>query len=135
MRCYKKENSLLIARDRMGINPLLVYHDKDKLIFSSEMKAILSYDIPKEIDYISVANYLQFNYIPAPHSIFKNVSKLTPGTYLFIKENKIEKKQYYKIPNPSQKRVFNSYEEAQKELYSLLDNSVQKRLISDIHKL
>ena len=81
----KEEETIFIARDRYGIKPLIYYQDENVLIFASEMKAILAYNIPKIIDYVSLNNYLQFNYIPAPQTIFRNVKKLKPGTYLEIK--------------------------------------------------
>ena len=86
----KEDKSIFIARDRMGIKPLLIYQDNDKIIFGSEMKALLSFDIEKNIDRASLFTYLQLNYIPAPHSILENVTKLEAGSYLQIKSGKIE---------------------------------------------
>ena len=63
----KEDESVFIARDRFGIKPLLYLQDEDKLIFGSEMKALLSYNISKEIDFESLHSYLELNYIPAPH--------------------------------------------------------------------
>jgi len=60
----KDENSLFIARDRFGIKPLLYYVDTDKIIFASELKAIIKYDIPRDIDNVSLFSYLQLNYVP-----------------------------------------------------------------------
>src|SRR5258706_1469024 len=69
-----------LARDRMGIKPLLYYMDDEKFLFASEMKSLMAMGIPRELDYASLLQYLQFYYIPAPGSIFKNVRKLLPGT-------------------------------------------------------
>lgn len=129
----RKEESLFIARDRMGIKPLLIYNDEDKLIFASEMKALLAYGISKEIDNESLYSYLQLNYIPAPYSIFKNVAKLQPGSYLEIKNNTVKKSIYYEISYLAKNNYTNlSYESTQKELVNLMNQSVQKRLISDV---
>ncbi len=129
----KKEESLFIARDRIGIKPLLIYTDENALIFASEMKAILAYNIQKDIDYESLYAYLQLNYIPSPYSIFKNVYKLQPGSYIEIKDNTIKKSNYYLIPNIETKDYTKlSYESAQKELAKLINQSVQKRLIADV---
>ncbi|MDD5569922.1 MAG: asparagine synthase (glutamine-hydrolyzing) [Bacteroidales bacterium] len=131
------EESLFIARDRIGIKPLLIYRDEDKFLFASEMKALLSYGIPKDIDDASLYTYLQLNYIPNPYSIFKNVRKLDAGSFLMIQNlknqgnAKIEQKTYYRIPEPSEK-INISYTKAQNKLEELMNNSVELRLISDV---
>ncbi len=125
------EKSLLLARDRMGINPLHIYQDENKLIFGSEIKAILEYNINREIDYESLYTYLQLNYIPGPHSIFKNIYKLTPGTYLKIKNDKIEKNVYYKIKSKITNEIL-SYNDAKDSLNTHIDNAVKSRLVSDV---
>lgn len=127
----KEEGSVFIARDRMGIKPLFIFQDDEKLLFSSEMKALLAFNTPKEIDRVSLWQYLQFNYIPAPNSIFKGVRKLMPGHYLMIKGGIVEEHQYYQIPyilNPETQ----DYSPAKDKLIDLLEESVQKRLIADV---
>jgi asparagine synthase (glutamine-hydrolysing) len=129
------EESLFIARDRLGIKPLFIYKDDEKLIFASEIKAILAYDITKELDNTALYEYLQLNYIPARHSIFKNILKLKQGTFLKIKNGEIEEKEYYKIPFHSDeeiKKVNINYDDAKNKIFELLDNSVKLRLISDV---
>ena len=130
----KEEESLFIARDRYGVKPLLVYKDEDKVIFASEMKAMLAFGIPKKLDMISLYQYLQLNYIPGPASIFKGVKKLRPGYYLHIRDGKIMTKAWYKIPYDKKKVKNNtlSYEQQQQKLVQLMDESVQRRLISDV---
>ncbi len=89
--------------------------------------------IPKEIDYESLYSYLQLNYIPAPFSIFKNVYKLQPGTYIEVKNNTIKKTIFYEIPYVNQGNYTTlSYENAQKELANLLNQSVKRRLVADV---
>ncbi len=127
----KQTNELLIARDRYGIKPLLIYSDADKIIFASEMKAITAYGIDKDIDYNSVLLYFQFNYIPAPNSIFKRVSKLTPGTFLLINNNGVKKEVYYKIPY-TQKYTSLNYTDAKTKLRKLLNESVERRMVADV---
>lgn len=136
----KEENSLFVARDRMGIKPLLYYFDGNQFIFASELKAILSFNIKKEIDKISLFNYLQFNYIPTHCSILENVKKLKPGHYINIKNiNKLDKElkeeMYYEIPFQEEATIQTSalnYEKSQEMLRNLLDDAVQKRLVSDV---
>jgi len=136
----KKKNSLFIARDRIGIKPLLYYFDEEQFIFSSELKAILTFNIKKEIDKISLFNFLQFNYIPTNNSILENVKKLNPGHFIFIKNiNKlpevIEEETYYEIPYNTETTIQTSafnYDKSQEILRNLLDDSVQKRLVADV---
>ncbi|MDB5262718.1 MAG: asparagine synthase [Adhaeribacter sp.] len=130
----KEEDSVFIARDRMGVKPLLVYKDADKVIFASEMKAMLAFGIPRKLDYVSLYQYLQFNYIPGPASIIKGVKKLEPGHYLYIKNGKVLKKAWYRIPY-DKKKVKNNpldYQQQQEKLVNLLDAAVQRRMIADV---
>ncbi len=130
----QQEESLFIARDRMGIKPLHIYQDNDKLIFASELKAIFNFNIPKEINYSSLYTYLQLNYLPTPFSIINNVYKLEPGSYIFIKNNIVEQKKYFQINYNYEFAKNNSvkYEDAQNNIKNLLEESILKRLVSDV---
>ena len=128
----KLEKSIFIARDRMGVKPLLIFRDDEKIIFASEMKALLCFQISKELDESSLFQYLQLNYISAPHSIFKKVKKIKAGFYVVIKGNSYEEKEYYKIPFQNQLKNFDSYEIALKKTHELLENAVQRRMVSDV---
>ncbi len=134
-----QENTIFLARDRFGVKPLLYSIDEDKIVFASEIKALLAFGIEKTLDFQSLNAYLQLNYIPAPHTIFENVKKVKEGHYIFIKNGKIEEKQFYEIPKNTfvdginkQEYTVLSYENQQKKLAELLENAVQRRLISDV---
>jgi asparagine synthase (glutamine-hydrolysing) len=127
-----REDTLFIARDRMGIKPLIYYRDRNKLLFASEMKALMALGIPKVIDKTSVSQYFQFNYIPSPNTIFENVKKLNPGHYLFIEKNQVTEKQYFSITYNRSKLSLASYEDAQVKLRQLIQDSVELRMISDV---
>lgn len=128
------EQELFLARDRMGIKPLLIYEDEDKLLFASEMKALFQFGIPKEIDWTSLQLYLQLNYIPNPYSMLKNVRKLSPGHFMKVKKRQITERSYYQL-DPSSLRISpsqGSYEIQQKRLIEVLEKAVQKRLVADV---
>jgi asparagine synthase (glutamine-hydrolysing) len=127
----KEEQSLFIARDRYGIKPLLYVHDDDKFIFASEMKSILEYGIDKNLDYTSLLTYLQLNYIPAPSTIFPNVKKLLPGHYIKVKNKVVNIERYYEIPSASNGESI-SYDHAKEKVRTLLEASVQRRLVADV---
>ena len=129
----KAEQSLFLARDRYGVKPLYYLIDEDKFLFGSEMKAILSYGIDKEIDYESLYTYLQLNYIPAPETIFIHVKKLLPGHFLRVKAGKFSIQKYYSIPyDPAKLQSAPSYSEAKATFSRLIEESVQRRLVSDV---
>ena len=128
----KEKKETFIARDRMGIKPLLYMQTEEHFLFASEMKALLAFKIAKEIDFVSLQQYFQFNYIPTPSTIFKGVFKLKPGHSLTIKENgELSEDCYYKIPYSKDYSKI-TYKDAQKELVKQLDESVQRRLVSDV---
>lgn len=131
----KKTDELFLARDRMGIKPLLVYKDDDVLLFASEMKALLALGVPRKIDPSSQFLYHQFNYTPYPETIFENVVELEPGSHLKIanRPSQIAKCQsYWSVPKPTAPKTNLSYEKAQQKLRLLLEKSVQKRMIADV---
>lgn len=130
----KAEQTFFLARDRYGVKPLLYLFDEDKFIFASEMKSVIQYGINKSLDYTSLYTYLQLNYIPAPQTIFENVKKLLPGHCMKVSRNKLETRQYYSIPyNPEHNaRQPIGYETAKQKFASLLEASVERRLIADV---
>ncbi|HBU69167.1 MAG TPA: asparagine synthase (glutamine-hydrolyzing) [Elusimicrobia bacterium] len=127
-----RANKLILARDRMGKKPLHYCLLKDKLLFGSEIKALLKHpECPRELDYDSVAKYFHFEYVPAPNSIFRQIKKLLPSEYLVVQNSEIKHKTYWQIPYNETKLKL-SLEDASGELFRLLQNAVRKRLVSDV---
>jgi asparagine synthase (glutamine-hydrolysing) len=125
-----QEKELFLARDRFGIKPLFFYKDDKRFVFASDLNSILAYNVPKKIDHASLRVYLHLNYIPAPHSIFQHVKKLGSGTWMRIKSKELEVQPYYKpVITPPQKV---SYESAQEQLRTLMENSVRFRMVADV---
>jgi asparagine synthase (glutamine-hydrolysing) len=128
----KEEEKIFVARDRFGIKPLFFYSDQDKFIFASELKSILQFGVQKNIDKISLQTYFHLNYIPSPYSIFEHIFKLDPGSFLTVDpKGGIKKETWYSIPY-REKVSRPDYNEAKKKLRTLLEQSVQHRLISDV---
>jgi len=129
----REKNELLLARDRYGKKPLLWYQSDSFFAFASEMKALLEWDIPREIDYTVLYTYLQLNYIPQPQSMIRGVQKLKPGHYLKISENKIQSYEaYYSIHIDTAGYGTYSYEAAQEALIQKMDAAVKERMIADV---
>lgn len=135
----KETDELFLARDRMGIKPLLVYQDDNALVFGSEMKSLMAFGIPREIDVDSQFLYHQFNYTPYPETIFKNVVELEPGTWMRIKGKEdpsdslsVTTGTFWSIPKPTAPKTKLTYEQVQQKLRELMEKSVQRRMIADV---
>jgi len=124
--------SLVLVRDRYGKKPLLVYQDEEKILFASEMKALFKGGIPKEIAWDILPLYLQLNYVPQPYSLIKGVRKVKPGHYITIDAKGVNEQPFYQLEIKEEKYRAYSYEEAQKQLVTLMDDAVQKRMIADV---
>src|SRR3990167_2782528 len=135
--CKKKE--LFLARDRFGIKPLVYFYDGRKFIFSSEIKSILQDDrVPREFNYGAFHDYLTFNYIPAPGTIYKNIMKLEPGHFLTVDAGNgnitLRKERYYDVAdlNHNNNGTVIRLEEAKEKLRFALEESVKSHMISDV---
>jgi asparagine synthase (glutamine-hydrolysing) len=132
------DNELFIARDRYGIKPLYYHFDgKSTFGFGSEIRPLKKCGFPADIDAESLLLYLQLNYIPAPYSIYKNYKKLLPGHFLRISTTEngrvtLHNECWYKLPKNKGENIAPDYQTACKELERLLDDSVARRLISDV---
>ncbi len=127
----RQERSLFLARDRLGIKPLLTYQDDGVLIFASELKAILSFPIRRELDEVSLLQYLQLSYVPAPHSMLKRVRKLEPGCMLTARDGVVRVERYYSVPTPTETTTV-SYADATRRLAGVLESAVARQLVSDV---
>lgn len=131
-----RKEKLILARDRLGEKPLYYSFLGGKLIFASEIKAILVHPkIKRELDHHSLAKYLNYEYIPSPRTIFKNIYKLGPGEYLVYRGGIFEKKKYWDIEFNSKLKTQKSKLSEQdylEELDENLERSVEMRLVSDV---
>ena len=123
---------IFLVRDRFGKKPVHVYRNEDVLLFGSELKALLSFGIPKEVNWSVLPYYFQLNYIPQPLSILRGVQKLLPGHYLKISRAGVEDVAYYELKLRKENYSNLSYEEAQQKLVGLMDDATRLRLISDV---
>jgi asparagine synthase (glutamine-hydrolysing) len=128
----RERGSVFLARDRFGIKPLYWYEDDDAVIFASEMKAILAFPIRRELDHVSLFQYLQLSYVPAPHSILRRVHKLEPGCTLTVSEGRARVERYYTLPSPTEPTRAVSYPDAQRRLAELVESAVARQLVSDV---
>jgi asparagine synthase (glutamine-hydrolysing) len=94
----ERDRSLILARDRVGKKPLYYYLDQNKLVFASEIKAILRHPgLQLEVDPQAVSDYLSLGYVPSPKSIYKSIRKVRPGHYLKVRAGKVEEIEYWDL--------------------------------------
>ncbi|PCI21363.1 asparagine synthase (glutamine-hydrolyzing) [Candidatus Wolfebacteria bacterium] len=130
---YDVQRKILFgARDRFGQKPLKYYRDKNKFIFSSELKAILEHDIKREIDFEAIDEYFTLQYVPAPKTGFKNIYKLPQGHYfiLNLKTNNFFLNQYFDLEYSEKLNV--SKQKWMSIIEDKLKESVKRRMISDV---
>lgn len=81
----KNKEKLYLCRDRLGVKPLYIYHKNDLILFASEIKSFLNHpEFDAKISVQSIHNYLKFNYIPVPGTIYEYVDHVMPGSYVEI---------------------------------------------------
>jgi asparagine synthase (glutamine-hydrolysing) len=125
-----RDRSLLLARDRTGKKPLSYWHDGDRLVFASEIKAILEHpDVPREMDPEALPYYLTYLYVPAPLSMFRGIRKLPPAHWLRFRDGKVQVQRYWE-PVVAPEEV--SAEEAAERIHLALSRAVERRLVSDV---
>ena len=129
----KKRNLILAARDHFGIKPLYYYDDKDKLIFASEIKAILLHpSVDAKPNFKSINQYLTFQFVCGQETLFQNVFKIMPGHYLMIKLDSLKMNfvKYweadFRIDTNHTKEYFTH------QLRKLLEDSIRIQLRSDV---
>jgi len=93
-----RERKLLLARDRVGKKPLFYSANDRRILFGSELKALLASDtLPRDIDPQALSDYFSFGYIPAPSTIYRTVRKVLPGHYLVASANCLREVPYWDI--------------------------------------
>ncbi|MBL4705310.1 MAG: asparagine synthase (glutamine-hydrolyzing) [Flavobacteriales bacterium] len=128
----KVDDTFFLARDRFGIKPLVYTVQDDFFAFGSEIKSILEFNVKKEINKAALGTYLQYSYIPAPHTIYENIKKLEPGYSITIdKDRTVSKHQFYRIP-ATEPDLSVSFDDAAKKVRDLTLSAVERRLISDV---
>jgi asparagine synthase (glutamine-hydrolysing) len=127
----EKKKKLILGRDQLGVKPLFYYQDKDKIVFSSEIKAILNNPaVERKIDELSLHHFLSLNYVPSPRTMFQSLFALQPGHILIFEHNKFRMNKYWDV-SFEQKSTLSEAELTQ-QIRIQLEQSVQMQLVSDV---
>ena len=95
-----RDNSLLLARDRIGEKPLLYCETTaGNLVFASEMRAIFAFGVKSNVDESQIGNFLRLGYLNAPETIISGVKTLPPAHLLKFKDGKVNLARYWQLPD------------------------------------
>ena len=125
---------LLLARDHLGIKPLLYCRVGSRLVFASEIKAILASGfVERQVDPEALRLLLTFGSVTQPYSIIKGVRMLLPGHYLIL-ENGVERiERFWKLDVGRRENVAElSYPDLVSLVRDTLEQSVQLQMVSDV---
>ena len=136
----RQERRLWLVRDRIGIKPLYYSATPQRFAFASELTGLRAHPgFDRAIDRDAVEAFLALDYIPAPHSIFRDAKKLEPGTILRVdaaNPAQVEIAPWWTLAEAAQKgaadRFAGTFEEATDELERLLADAVKRRMVSDV---
>jgi asparagine synthase (glutamine-hydrolysing) len=130
----EKERRLILARDRTGIKPLYYAFFDQSLIFGSELKVLLAYpNMPRNLDLSALNEYMSFEYVPTPKTIFQGIFKLPPGSTLIFEKGKIRIQPYWDVNLAASEQVRRKRpEEYVSELTEVLRESIRKEMVSDV---
>ncbi|HTR81893.1 MAG TPA: asparagine synthase (glutamine-hydrolyzing) [Bacteroidota bacterium] len=129
-----RKGKLFLFRDRIGIKPLYYTLSNDRLIFASEIKAILQDpSIPRAVNETALSHYFTFIATPAPQTLFEGISKLEAGHFLEIDlAGRITNVSYWSVFQPVNGEDVHSEEYCARRIRELLEESIEKRMMSDV---
>jgi asparagine synthase (glutamine-hydrolysing) len=126
-----RRKKLILARDRVGKKPLFYSWNGKRLVFGSEIKALLAAGgISTELDLEAFSDYFSYQYVPAPKTIYKNVKKLRPAHYLVVEGSSMREVPYWDL-RFDQTRQRSEGEWCEEFLHEYR-TAVKLRLISDV---
>ncbi len=128
----ERRRRLILARDRLGEKPLVYHHQAGRLVFASELKALLALpEMPREIDPASVDDYLVYQYVPHPRSIYRNIHKLPPAHMAILEGGELHVRPYWQ-PDFNGELSDREVAAAGEKLRDLLSDAVRIRLESEV---
>ena len=150
-----RKRKLIIARDRFGEKPLYYGVFDGKLIYGSEPKALLAHPAVKpELNLDALRQYLSYDYVPAPNSIYKGISKLPAAHIMVVENGEIKTRRYWNMTWDKSPTNFSlstaslgsdsvkvtleagstnlSLSDKARELKDLLSDAVRMRLVADV---
>jgi asparagine synthase (glutamine-hydrolysing) len=133
--CYldEKKNEFLLARDRFGVKPFFYSVHNKVLYFASELPVLMSFGLPNKINISALNKYIRFGNIPSPETIYENVFKLSPGSFIqgnIDNPTSFKECKWYKLPLKENNQI--TSDQYLEQVDFLLKDATRIRLNSDV---
>ena len=129
-----REDAMYLIRDRVGVKPLYLLDDGQRVLFASEIKAILpvaqSSQAQPAIDLEAIHHYLTFNYIPAPWTIYQNIKHVMPGTWMKFTRIGVQTQRWWALAEQREQTC--SFGDWSEQFMAILDDATRIRLRADV---
>ncbi len=126
------DNSLFLARDRLGIKPLYIYRTANLLAFGSEIKALLAHpEIRAEVNVAKLPAQLTLKYTLDEETLYRGITKLPPGHFIRMDRNGFHMQRYWDL-NFTPKERFDSEQDAVTAFRDTFNDAVESRLMADV---
>jgi asparagine synthase (glutamine-hydrolysing) len=130
------DRRMFIARDRLGIRPLFYTSDAGKLVFASEIKALLAYPgVNAVVDSLSLEQAFKYWCVLPPRTIFENIFELPPGNYMLVENGSVDIHPYWSLnfsENPHTDHTWRNVSGWLDEFEYLLKDATRLRLRADV---
>jgi len=127
----RSEQTLLLARDRMGMKPLYFAEHQGRLYFASEIRGMLEHArMPRRVNLVTLPMFMRVGFVTSPYTMFEGIRKLPPAHYLFVRDGRITIQEYWRLtydeePSRSEASLV-------EEFLDRLCDSVRLHLVSDV---
>ena len=126
-----RRRRLVLARDRLGIKPLHYWTDGRTLVFGSEIRALLAHPaVPRRLDREALDQYLTFEYVPAPRTMYDGIRKLPPAHFLVWEDGKVQLHRFWDLEYRPERGI--PAREWEERLLAELRASVRRRLMAEV---
>jgi asparagine synthase (glutamine-hydrolysing) len=128
----ERRRRLLVARDRMGEKPLYFTRSANAFVFSSELKSLVVHpEVERRVNLLALRKYLQYEFVPSPHTMIEGVHKLRPAHRLIFENGEWRTEPYWRLSYEGERLKIDEIEAAE-EVHDRLREAVRMRLISDV---
>jgi len=126
----RHEQTLFLARDHLGQKPLFYWHEGERFLFASEVKAILAGGCERELDLDGLWHYVALRFLPDGHTFFKGIRKLPAATTLVWRRGEVSLQRYWDL------RFTEKLDGGERDILDRLDGllreTVHAHLLSDV---